>query len=74
MEEGFRWQKSASKNERRSGDHCGQSSHVVGLERVALRNKEAELKVAEMKTLRFSFGVTKIDRIMKEYIRATAHV
>ncbi|KAL7383984.1 hypothetical protein ABVT39_021860 [Epinephelus coioides] len=40
----------------------------------ALRKRqEAELEVAEMKMLRFSSGVTKMDRIRNEYIRGTAH-
>ncbi|KAK3544385.1 hypothetical protein QTP86_010144 [Hemibagrus guttatus] len=35
---------------------------------------ESELEVAELKMLRFSLGVTKLDRIRNEYIRGTAHV
>ena len=36
--------------------------------------QEAELKVAEVKMLRSSLGVTRLDRIMIEYFRGTAHV
>ncbi|KAK3545564.1 hypothetical protein QTP70_008112 [Hemibagrus guttatus] len=35
---------------------------------------ESELEVAELKMLRFSLGVTRLDRIRNEYIRGTAHV
>ncbi|MCJ8733950.1 hypothetical protein PDJAM_G00229570 [Pangasius djambal] len=46
-----------------------------GLETVALRKRqESELEVAELKMLRFSLGVTRLDRIRNEYIRGTAHV
>ncbi|MED6266859.1 hypothetical protein CHARACLAT_006300 [Characodon lateralis] len=46
-----------------------------GLEIVALRKRqETELKEAEMKTLRFSLGLTRMDRIMNEYIRGIAQV
>ncbi|KAK3573176.1 hypothetical protein QTP86_014847, partial [Hemibagrus guttatus] len=46
-----------------------------GLETVSLRKRqESELEVAELKMLRFSLGVTRLDRIRKEYIRGTAHV
>ncbi|XP_058483140.1 uncharacterized protein LOC131458247 [Solea solea] len=48
---------------------------MYGLQTVALRKRqEAELEVAEMKMLRFSLGVTKMDRIRNESIRRTAHV
>ena len=43
---------------------------LFGLETVSLRKRqEAELEVAEMKMLRFSLGVTRMDRIRNEYIR-----
>ena len=46
-----------------------------GLETVALTSKQvAELEVAEMKMLRFSLGVTRMDKIKNEYIRGSAHV
>ncbi|KAK3545322.1 hypothetical protein QTP70_003792, partial [Hemibagrus guttatus] len=46
-----------------------------GLETVSLRKRqESELEVAELKMLRFSLGVTRLDRIRNEYIRGTAHV
>ncbi|CAF88817.1 unnamed protein product [Tetraodon nigroviridis] len=48
---------------------------LFGLETVPLRKRqETELEVAEMKMLRFSLGVTRMDEIKKEYIRGTAHV
>ncbi|KAK3550531.1 hypothetical protein QTP70_000024 [Hemibagrus guttatus] len=48
---------------------------LYGLETVSLRKRqESELEVAELKTLRFSLGVTRLDRIRNEYIRGTAHV
>ncbi|KAK2919151.1 hypothetical protein Q8A73_003522 [Channa argus] len=47
---------------------------LFGLETVALKKRqEAELEVAELKMLRFSLGVTRMDRIRNEYIRGTAH-
>ncbi|KAK3538685.1 hypothetical protein QTP86_012735 [Hemibagrus guttatus] len=47
---------------------------LYGLETVSLRNRqESELEVAELKMLRFSLGVTRLDRIRNEYIRGTAH-
>ena len=46
-----------------------------GLEIVALRKRqEAELEVAEVKMLRFSLGVTRMDSIRNEYISGTTHV
>ncbi|KAF7696815.1 hypothetical protein HF521_005233 [Silurus meridionalis] len=48
---------------------------LYGLETVALRKRqEVELKVAELKMLRFSLGVTRMDRIRNEFIRGTSHV
>ncbi|MCI4387574.1 hypothetical protein PGIGA_G00075700 [Pangasianodon gigas] len=48
---------------------------LYALETVALRKRqESELEVAELKMLRFSLGVTRLDRIRNEYIRGTAHV
>ncbi|KAK3554237.1 hypothetical protein QTP70_020097 [Hemibagrus guttatus] len=48
---------------------------LFGLEIVSLRKRqESELEVAELKMLRFSLGVTRLDRIRNEYIRGTAHV
>ncbi|KAK3570507.1 hypothetical protein QTP86_020082 [Hemibagrus guttatus] len=48
---------------------------LYGLETVLLRKRqESELEVAELKMLRFSLGVTRLDRIRNEYIRGTAHV
>ncbi|KAK3568084.1 hypothetical protein QTP86_030306 [Hemibagrus guttatus] len=45
------------------------------LETVSLRKRqESELEVAELKMLRFSLGVTRLDRIRNKYIRGTAHV
>ncbi|KAK3556466.1 hypothetical protein QTP70_008251 [Hemibagrus guttatus] len=48
---------------------------LYGLETVSLRKRqESELEVAKLKMLRFSLGVTRLDRIRNEYIRGTAHV
>ncbi|KAK3572671.1 hypothetical protein QTP86_004033 [Hemibagrus guttatus] len=48
---------------------------LYGLETVSLRKRqESELEVAELKMLRFSLGVTRLDRIRNEYIRGTAHI
>ncbi|KAK3527496.1 hypothetical protein QTP86_023020 [Hemibagrus guttatus] len=48
---------------------------LYGLETVSLRKRqESELEVAELKMLRFSLGVTRLDRIRNKYIRGTAHV
>ncbi|MCJ8736407.1 hypothetical protein PDJAM_G00257740 [Pangasius djambal] len=48
---------------------------LYGLETVSLRKRqESELEVAELKMLRFSLGVIRLDRIRNEYIRGTAHV
>ncbi|KAK3543455.1 hypothetical protein QTP70_020933, partial [Hemibagrus guttatus] len=48
---------------------------LYGLETVSLRKRqESELEVAELKMLRFSLGVTRLDRIRNEYIRGTGHV
>ncbi|KAK3522940.1 hypothetical protein QTP86_009709 [Hemibagrus guttatus] len=48
---------------------------LYGLETVSLRKRqESELEVPELKMLRFSLGVTRLDRIRNEYIRGTAHV
>ncbi|KAK3508704.1 hypothetical protein QTP70_004253 [Hemibagrus guttatus] len=48
---------------------------LYGLETVSLRKRqESELEVAELKMLRFSLGVTRLNRIRNEYIRGTAHV
>ncbi|KAI5087037.1 hypothetical protein C0J45_24418, partial [Silurus meridionalis] len=48
---------------------------LYGLETVALgRRQEVELEVAELKMLRFSLGVTRMDKIRNEFIIGTAHV
>ena len=48
---------------------------LYGLETVALtKRQEAELEVAELKMLRCSLGVTRMDKIRNEYIRGTAQV
>ncbi|KAK3514670.1 hypothetical protein QTP70_021577 [Hemibagrus guttatus] len=48
---------------------------LYGLETVSLtKRQESELEVAELNMLRFSLGVTRLDRIRNEYIRGTAHV
>ncbi|XP_039613886.1 uncharacterized protein LOC120532039, partial [Polypterus senegalus] len=48
---------------------------LYGLEMVALtRKQETELEVAELKILRFTLGVTRMNRIRNEYIRGSAQV
>ena len=48
---------------------------LYGLETVALtKRQEADMEVADWKMLRFSLGVTGIDKIRNEYIRGTAQV
>ena len=48
---------------------------VYGLETVAVTKKQVkEIKVAEMKMLRFARGVTRKDKIRNEYIRGTVKV
>ena len=48
---------------------------VYGLEKVVVTEKQVkEMKVAEMKMLRFALGVTKKDKIKNKYIRGTAKV
>ena len=48
---------------------------LYGLETVALtKRQEAEMEVAELKMLRFSLGVTRMDKIRNEYIIGTAQV
>lgn len=60
---------------RKGVQNCGETSDVDGLEMVPLRKRqEAELEVTDMKMLRFSLGVTRIDRTRNEYISSTAHV
>ena len=47
---------------------------MYGLEKLAMsKRQEAELEVAELKMLRFSLGVTRMDRIRNEVIRGTTH-
>ncbi|KAI5610386.1 hypothetical protein C0J50_5209, partial [Silurus asotus] len=48
---------------------------LYGLETVALsKRQEVALEVAELKMLRFSLGVMRMDKIRNELIRGTAHV
>ena len=48
---------------------------VYGLETVAVTKKQVEeIKVAEMKMLRFAMGVTRKDKIRNKYIRSTVKV
>ena len=48
---------------------------LYGLETVALtKRQEAEMEVAELKMLRCSLGVTRMDKIRNKYIRGTAQV
>ena len=48
---------------------------LYGLETVALTKRhEAKMEVAELKMLRFTLGVTRMDKMRNEYIRGTAPV
>ena len=48
---------------------------MYGLEAVAMtKRQEAELEVAELKMLRFSLGVTRVDKIRNEYVRGSTRV
>ncbi|KAI5086021.1 hypothetical protein C0J45_2353, partial [Silurus meridionalis] len=48
---------------------------LYGLEIVALsKRQEVELEVAELKMLRFSLGVTRMDRIRNKFIRGATQV
>ena len=48
---------------------------LYGLETVAVTKKQVEeMKVAEMKILRFAMGVTRKDKIRNEHIRSTVKV
>ena len=48
---------------------------LYGLETVSLtKRQEAEMEMAELKMLRFSLGVTRMDKIRNEYIRGTAQM
>ena len=48
---------------------------MYGLETVAVTKKQVkEMKVAEMKMLRFAMGVTRKDKIRNEYIRGTVKI
>ena len=48
---------------------------MFGLEIVALtKRQEAELEVAELRMLRFSLGLMKINRISNNHIRGTAQI
>ena len=48
---------------------------MYGLETVSLTKRHgAEMEVAELKMLRFSLGVTRMDKITNEYIRRSAQV
>ena len=48
---------------------------VYGLEMVIVTRKQVkEMKVAEIKMLRFTMGVTRKDKIRNEYISGTVNV
>ena len=48
---------------------------LYGLKTVALtKRQDAEMEMAELKMLRFSLGMTRMDKIRNEYIRGTAQV
>ena len=48
---------------------------LYGLETVALtKRQEADIEMADLKMLRFSLGVTRMDKIRNEYIRGTSQL
>ena len=48
---------------------------TYGLETAALRKKQkTELETTELKMLRFSMGVSRMDKIRNQYVWGTAHV
>ena len=48
---------------------------VYGIDTVAVTKKQVEeMKVAEIKMLRFAMGMTRKDKIRNEYIRGTVKV
>ncbi|KAK3564447.1 hypothetical protein QTP86_020386 [Hemibagrus guttatus] len=58
-----------------NGEYEKEVKKRVQAETVSLRKRqESELEVAELKMLRFSLGVTRLDRIRNKFIRGTAHV
>ncbi|KAK3507265.1 hypothetical protein QTP70_013448 [Hemibagrus guttatus] len=71
-----RWRFALERRGMKSNGECGKEvKKRVQAETVSLRKRqESELEVAELKMLRFSLGVTRLDRIRNEYIRGTAHV
>ncbi|KAK3521102.1 hypothetical protein QTP86_001894 [Hemibagrus guttatus] len=71
-----RWRFALERRGMKSNGECGKEvKKRVQAETVSLRKRqESELEVAELKMLRFSLGVTTLDRIRNEYIRGTAHV
>ena len=68
-------QENTSESEREGYDVAVRPAMLHGLETVALtKRQEAEMEVAELKMLRFSLGVTRMDNIRNEYIRGTEQV
>ncbi|KAK3510965.1 hypothetical protein QTP70_027797 [Hemibagrus guttatus] len=62
-----------SENQGEGVQDSGETGHAVWFRDTGKR-QESELEVAELKMLRFSLGVTRLDGIRNEYIRGTAHV
>lgn len=61
--------------DKRKKGNVHKTAMVYGLQTVALRkSQEAELDVAETKTLSFSLGVIRLNRMRNKYTRGTAHV
>ena len=53
-----------------------ETSNVVrlGYDGALTKRQEAEMEVAELKMLRFSLGVTRMNKIRYDYIRETAQM
>ena len=66
---------SCSKSEKKDLQEGSETSGVVDLKTITLaKRQETELEGAELKMLRFSLGLTRMDRIRNEHIRCTASV
>ena len=65
-------QESSSKSKRNVYKRVAKPARLFGLQTVALtKRQEAELQVADIKILRFSLGVMKMDRSRNEHQRTS---
>lgn len=65
-------QKDIGKSEREIYNTLVKSAILYGLETIPLTKIEAELESVDFKTLRFSLGMTRNDRVRNDYIRCPA--